>query len=435
MIHAGDCLDVLPTLDVASIDAIVADPPYGIGFMGHEWDQPGEFGPVSRNGRPRPFASGTDHRELERQVARSQRRASQRGPASGAGHRRDRAAAAEGEPPRPDAMQAGRYDLSPTATRRYQAWCEAWAAAALRVAKPGAHMLVFGGTRTYHRLVAGIEDAGWEIRDCLVWAYAQGFPKSLNLPGGLGTALKPAWEPIVLARRPLIGSVAVNVAALGTGALNIDGTRIPVGDAAYTRNHSGDRGHAGTRTPEQDGATDISAGGGSASALGRWPPNLLLTDPIFDGGTDGVVGGGEQSGGGNPRWQSPDASAGQYGGYAGGETGKVPMDTAGTYSRFFVIPKADRAEREPVIALTASRTNTHPTVKPIDLMRHLVRLVTPPGGTVLDPFLGSGTTALAAELEGFGWIGIEREAEYVAIAEARLNGTQRGLGLAFEPTG
>lgn len=192
----------------------------------------------------------------------------------------------------------------------------------------------------------------------------------------------------------------------------------------------------------------------STESVGRWPSNVLLTDPIFDGDVPGVVGGGYTSSG----FMAAGSSIGI--GYGGGPGGEALADTygdSGTYSRFFLVPKADRAEREPLLpsglvqrhgpTLGISnvddwtngsgnpgkppqpRRNAHPTVKPLDLMRHLVRLVTPTGGTVLDPFLGSGTTALAAEMEGFQWIGIEREAEYIAIAEARLNGTQRGLGL------
>jgi hypothetical protein len=269
-----------------------------------------------------------------------------------------------------------------------------------------------------------------------------------------------------MARKPLVGTVAVNVLRYGTGALNIDATRIPTGDGDYDH-------------PGNENATASRLGFGSVgrqippNALGRWPANVILTDPIFDGGVEGVVGGGATVPGGQ--------TAGQFESRSGFGGGVINADyhDSGTYSRFYLIPKADRADREPVLgglptsSLNAvadyqpliprcecgpvgmtlaqtghpkcghpremwkwvpgkpkARANLHPTVKPTDLMRHLVRLVTPPGGTVLDPFLGSGTTALAAELEGFPWLGIEREAEYVAIAEARLNGTQRGLGLS-----
>ncbi len=422
MIHHGDCVEVMATMGAESVDAIVTDPPYGLGFMGKEWDSIGDTG---RGARARV------------------ERADEVTP-TGRGH----------------TTSAGPYlaagvDSLRSAGRPYQEWCERWAREAYRVAKPGAHLLAFGGTRTYHRLAAAIEDARWEIRDCLVWAYASGFPKSLNLDGdwqGWGTALKPAWEPIVMARKPLVGTVRANVERHGTGALNIDGCRIPSephdasrdGEATSSTRY-GDRGIGFQPTPGPRGG----------DALGRWPANVILTDPIFDGDTPGVVGGGTQSGGGNPprRISEPGDGVTMRKGWRGGETGLTPVDTSGTYSRFFLIPKADRADREPVLgglderrvssrpdgrqwdipgSRSKSRQNYHPTVKPVDLMRHLVRLVTPPGGLVLDPFLGSGTTALACEMEGLRWVGIEREAEYVAIAEARLNGTQRGLGLAVE---
>jgi site-specific DNA-methyltransferase (adenine-specific) len=304
---------------------------------------------------------------------------------------------------------------------------ETWAAM-LQVAKPGAYLLAFGGTRTYHRMVVAIEDGGWLIRDCLVWVYAQGFPKSR-------ANLKPAWEPIVLARKrgPL-------------RRLAIDACRIPATDNKTFDRHAGDRSRDHYRT----GTTDA----GRPTDLGRWPANVILTDPIFDGGVEGVVGGGETgtSSGGGLHAAGKFEHQGRGASWVSEPQERVGFGDDGTYSRFFLIPKADRDDREPVLGgpvgtvvsvwggadddltpgkkSTIPRRNTHPTVKPTELMRHLVRLVTPAGGTVLDPFLGSGTTAIAAELEGFPWIGIEREAEYVAIAEARLNGTQRGMGLA-----
>jgi site-specific DNA-methyltransferase (adenine-specific) len=439
LIH-GDCIEVMAGMDAESIDAIVTDPPYGLGFMGKAWDSPAGAASWTEAGT----ALGIDHlRTTER---------------SGS-------------------MKAGKYDRSISAARGYQAWCEAWATEALRVAKPGAHLLAFGGTRTYHRLACAIEDAGWEIRDCLVWAYASGFPKSAN-PGrqhdlaecrrtgmhrddpehvclmvapeawyGLGTALKPAWEPIALARKPLRGTVAANVQRYGTGVLTIDGCRIGT-----------DGGSAGAGAGA--GAIVFSDGLNGPRAvpvpgMGRWPANLILTDELFDGDTPGVVGGGTSGGMGVARILRRGTSTGSgmgYGSSSPEDAAEVGYGDSGTYSRFFIIPKAARAEREPIglrdfearretahrrtgdmdtpyLRGETMRRNTHPTVKPLDLMRHLVRLVTPPGGTVLDPFLGSGTTALAAEMEGFRWIGIEKEAEYVAIAEARLNGTQRGMGL------
>jgi DNA modification methylase len=434
-LHHGDCLAILPTLEAESIDAIVTDPPYGLEFMGKGWDRLTDIpdrdqGPRGRN-------------------------------AYGGWH------GSPGSDP-----------------RKMQDWHEAWAREAFRVAKPGAHLLAFGGTRTYHRLASAIEDAGWEIRDTLVWAYASGFPKSLDvskaidkaagaerekvasgapvkrmIPGadqnrtgdwtknngreyqpgvelpatdaarewqGWGTALKPAWEPIVMARKPLRGTVAGNVQAYGTGALNIDGCRIGTeggGTNCTNRDHAGRcQGHGNAER-----STENATVHGPESSGARWPANVILTDPIFDGDTPGVVGGGETTSGAmGPvrRSTAPLFSVGHD------LTYETPGDS-GTYSRFFLIPKAPRRDREPgnPDGISPLRVNTHPTVKPSRLMRHLVRLVTPPGGVVLDPFLGSGTTALACQAEGFDWVGIEREAEYVAIAEARLNGTQKGLSL------
>jgi DNA modification methylase len=501
MIHVGDLLDVLPTLEPDTFDAVITDPPYGIGFMGHEWDQSGSFAATGR------------------------------GPTATPGHYRERDARFVGDhtktTARATSMEAGRYDLSLTSNRKYQDWCRAWGEQLLRVTKPGGHALVFGSTRTYHRLAAGLEDAGWEIRDCLCWAYASGFPKSLDVGkaidrhlgatrevvgqrhvtnanqgkggGGLGhgdlvggtvvagdidvtapatpealkwdgwgTALKPAWEPIVVARKPFKGSIARNVLERGTGALNIDAARIPYESEADLANTVADGSAWARRSPETrgawPGAAAINVGETRDLAgddKGRWPANLALTDALFDGGVPEIVGGGMAAPGAS--WEDRIKEPGHGPAILAGQTqrGRIPLEAV-SYSRFFLIPKASRSDREPVLrgqlrpverrtmghGLTgvsgdrtgngtaaplemgkAERENLHPTVKPLELMRHLVRLVSPPGAVILDPFLGSGTTALAAELEGFAWIGVEREAEYVAIAEARLNGAQRGMGL------
>lgn len=291
----------------------------------------------------------------------------------------------------------------------YGKWCEQWAREAYRVLKPGGHLLAFGGSRTYHRLASGIEDAGFEIRDQLMWVYASGFPKSQNLDGewsGWGTALKPAHEPIVLARKPLVGTVAANMQAYGTGALNIDDCRMEgVPPSVPQPRFANVSGHAYLfRTPE-------GRNGDMSSASGRWPANVLLTDPVFDGSAEDVVGGGMARSAKTP------AAPGWKGGGIFGESGQGPIyaDT-GTYSRFFLIPKAPKRER------TSDKgvRSPHPTQKPEQLIRHLVRLITPPGGLVLDPFLGSGTLGVVCQEIGIRWIGIEREEAYADWAEQRI---------------
>lgn len=370
-LYLGDCLTVMAELPAESIDAIVTDPPYGLKFMGKTWD----------HGVPAtPF------------------------------------------------------------------WSEMY-----RLAKPGAYLLAFGGTRTVHRIATNIEDAGWIIRDMLVWGYASGFPK--------GRAnLKPAWEPIVMARKP--GPLR---------HLAIDECRIP-GAEDGSRNRPPSRLGSDTTYAQDEWTRTAIVERNDTTGLGRWPANVILTysdvclvtglEPpscqehlqcptaIFDGGIEGVVGGGETGSGMFPHTTAESMSG--IGGYSD-PLGERTTDS-GTYSRFFLIPKADRAERERGLSGTpvhvsertrgdnrewdipgshsGPRLNHHPTVKPIELMRHLVRLVTPSGGTVLDPFLGSGTTALAASEEGFHCIGIEREADYLDIARGRLIATPMGMGLS-----
>jgi DNA modification methylase len=483
-IYHGDCREVMQTLHPESVDSIVSDPPYGLSFMGKGWDHgvPGE-----------------------------------------------------------------------------EFWTEA-----LRVAKPGAHLLAFGGTRTYHRLACAIEDAGWEIRDCVMWVYGSGFPKSHDVskaidkrgggssltteigaaikaarisrgvsvteadrlycggstlwtwyegrpagqqlptpvvmaaivrdwpelavyaeaiaeadrekigerdgsllavaPGqdndrsssvlditapatdaarrwsGWGTALKPAWEPIIVARKPLCGTVAENVLKHGTGGINVDGCR--VGTEEVTIN------------TWNDGAKPFGGGAGHAytgrTVQGRWPANL-----IHDG-SDEVVGLFPETTSGSRKAGRHVVAGGQgrYGLFNEGDLPEVVGDS-GSVARFFYCAKASKADRDEGcegleerenasgnygtkgVNLTRKdggenrvlpRRNNHPTVKPTALMRYLCRLVTPPGGVVLDPFTGSGSTGKAAILEGFRFIGIEREAEYVEIAKARIAAVEAGAG-------
>ena len=400
----GDCRDSMRGMAENSIDAIVSDPPYGLGFMGKGWDH------------------GVPGAEF---------------------------------------------------------WQEA-----LRVAKPGAYLLAFGGTRTFHRLTVAIEDAGWEIRDCIMWVYGSGFPKSHDVSKGIdkaagaerevvgiglhaahrqsrpfgqgatqdegidsrtitaaateaakqwngwGTALKPAWEPIIVARKPLTGTVAENVGQYGTGGINIDGCRVGTSGAS---NHgsttgSGQNGIYGTFRPMQ--AVDYGKG--------RWPANL-----IHDGSEE-VVG------------LFPDVD-GTYGmkkvegghRFIVGDTETVQkfdrgFQDSGSAARFFYCAKANQQDRNegcenlppkrdsdrtledgvggdnPRNRSNNARRNHHPCVKPTALMRYLCRLVTRPGGIVLDPFMGSGSTGKGAVSEGFSFVGCELDPEYIEIARARI---------------
>lgn len=322
-------------------------------------------------------------------------------------------------------------------------------AEALRVLKPGGHILAFGGTRTYHRLAVAIEDAGFEIRDCLFWLYGSGFPKSHDIQkngagdawSGWGTALKPACEPIVMGRKPLARghSVAANVLRYGTGAVNIDACRVGMAAddlAATTR--SGEYG--ATKT----GVVDFGTAGQMRqpiNASGRFPANVL-----HDGSDEVVALFPEQRGGGPPPRRGADGERNTYGSFGGQETvesGGVGA-TSGNAARFFYCAKASRHDRDegcehlppqvadeghkiprselddPRRAGTVPRSNFHPTVKPTDLMRWLCRLVTPPGGIVFDPFTGSGSTGKAALLEGFRFIGAELTPAYIPVAFARL---------------
>ena len=295
--------------------------------------------------------------------------------------------------------------------------------------KPGAHLLAFGGTRTFHRLACAIEDSGFEIRDCIMWVYGTGFPKShdvskaidraasssdpkaptVSAPAtdaakqwdGWGTALKPAWEPIIVARKPFDGTVAENVQRHGTGALNIDGCRVATSDG-YSEN-AVTQGVNTARTswePRQVRRTF------EPSRSGRWPANL-----IHDG-SDEVVGLFPESKSCNSPSSARSTSIYRPG--MGAYQGQGPLypGDSGSAARFFYCAKANKKER--------GEGNDHPTVKPLALMRYLCRLVTPPGGVILDPFMGSGSTLVAAKAEGFRSIGIDLEPHYCKIAERRL---------------
>ena len=373
----GDCLDKLRELDDNSVDSIVTDPPYGLSFMGKRWD----------------------------------------------------------------------YDVPSK-----EVWTEC-----MRVLKPGGYLLSFGGSRTYHRMAVEIEDAGFEIRDQIMWVYGSGFPKSHNVGKavdkllgndnseweGWGTALKPAHEPIVMARKPFKGTVANNVMTYGTGAINIDGCRVGTGTGEVKTveypDITGDNYNQGKSNYSERGKVIREV-----KDQGRYPANF-----IHDGSDEVVELFPDKAGSlfNGTRTKFNDGGSGNT---IKGTKGKPGMsngyiDEPGSAARFFYCAKASKKDRnagcegmpekDVVTFATANGTsgkasslsegrdtkyqNNHPTVKPNALMRYLCRLVTRPGGVVLDPFMGSGSTGRAALEEGFSFIGIEREPEYFAIAEAR----------------
>jgi DNA modification methylase len=503
-VRHGDCLDVLRELPDCSVDSVVTDPPYGLEFMGKEWDAPWK-------------ADGTVLHD----------------PSEVGGFQ-------DGNGGNPYSRSRVRFGFG----LGFQQWCEQWAAECLRVLKPGGHLLAFGGSRTYHRLTSGVEDAGFEIRDCITWHFGSGFPKSLdvskaidrrpgvvhhrqfaaelrqareqaglstmdvseavmetssgacwnwenhqfpsaavwprlrdllsmdgekwdpifaeaerkevgtirnNQPGGTsafaqggigayvrgdtteravlsaegvtpdaqrwqgwGTALKPATEFIVVARKPLTGTVAATVLEHGTGALNIDACRVglPHGDPLHD-GITGRDGRAVDTTEQGWGfkAVDRAAG------LGRWPANVVFDE--HQAAALDEMSGERPSGKPQNRYTSGD----KFGGTPYGEgleqrtgwaTSPGYVDDGGA-SRFFYVAKADATERPRV------NGTSHPTVKPLALMRWLVRLVTPPGGTVLEPFAGSGTTVEACIVEGFRCIAIEKTDEYLPLIMARIH--------------
>lgn len=421
-IHNQDCLHRMRLMETNSVDAIVTDPPYELGFMGKKWDSTG----IAFN-------------------------------------------------------------------------VEVWEQA-LRVLKPGGHLLAFGGSRTWHRLAVAIEDAGFEVRDSIAWLYGSGFPKSLDISKaidkaagaerevvgsytvggtaakgkhkgraaadsdegsaagytkelsitapatpeaeqwqGWGTALKPAFEPVVVARKPLVGTVAANVLKFGTGGLNIDGTRIGTNG-----------GTAGADAGPSNGIYGEGLNGRRGEpveGLGRWPANVILDETTAE-----LL--NQQSGVTVSKSANRGLmNSGSFGGTA--DTGPTPKagtesvrghDDVGGASRFFYVAKASKRDRneglqdlearlkigysysdqpnDPANGMFKDREtqarNFHPTVKPTALMRYLIRLVTPAGGTVFDPFTGSGSTGKAALLEGFNFIGTELNPDYIPIINARL---------------
>jgi len=342
--YLGDCLEILPTLAENSVDAILTDPPYGLEFMGKDWDHgvPGV-----------PF----------------------------------------------------------------------WAAA-LRVAKPGAMLLAFGGTRTHHRLACGIEDAGWEIRDCIMVGIVQ---KPCDVPitapatdaarlwQGWGTALKPAWEPIIVAMKPLDGTFAANAEKWGVAGLNVDGCRVGIDPAVDDMLRTVERKPRVTQTWEEgSGFKNETNSQTGVPQSGRWPANV-----VHDGSEE-VLAGFPQTTSGAMRRPYKYTNSGTSMGTPSGETRQIHGPDSGSASRFFYCAKASRAER--------GEGNKHPTVKPLALMEWLCRLVsTPTGGLVLDPFMGSCTTGLACMKNGQKFIGIEKDVESFETACERIAKTPVAL--------
>jgi site-specific DNA-methyltransferase (adenine-specific) len=417
----GDCLERLKELADESVDSIVTDPPYGLEFMGKQWDSftTRDGFRRSRNqndvGRNNVFArtsakapeyyTGADFSKPgigERETGwpsltgRNTKRCGDCGLLIGHGD-----SPCKCETPRV-------VSLLPERMHAFQAYMTPIFKECLRVLKPGGHLLAFGGSRTYHRLASAIEDAGFEIRDQIMWLYGQGFPKSKNLDGeweGWGTALKPAHEPIAMARKPLVGTVAANVAQHRTGAINIAESRVPSeGGKEREGEESQDKRYT------ESGSTNFAAlpGPRGGDPAGRWPANV-----IHDG-SDEVVSLFPDSKGQQGDVRGTESShTGDENTVCYGEYGRVPFakrSDSGSAARFFYCAKANKKDR--------GEGNNHPTVKPTELMRYLIKLVTPPAGTVLDPFMGSGSTG--KEMDGFRFIGIEKEQPYLEIAQQRV---------------
>ena len=274
---------------------------------------------------------------------------------------------------------------------------------AYKLLKPGGHLLAFSASRNYHRMAVAIEDAGFEIRDQLMWLYGSGFPKSHNLDDGWGTALKPAHEPIVMARKSIEGTNKNNREKYGTGGINIDGCRIEGNDAKYPDTNP-DFKDVGAKSKEAIGIDKLSFGQTENVKRKRANRNPRTDESVFNKSTTGFRSETQEFADADPRGRFP---------------ANVMHDGLDeSWAKYFYCPKTSKSERH-----NSAIKNTHPTVKPVELMKYLCRLVTPKDGTVLDPFMGSGSTGMAAKDEGFDFIGIEKEREYYEIAEARIKKT------------
>jgi len=417
-LHAGKMEEVLKQYTDNHFDSCVTDGPYGIGFMGKEWD----------TFKSEYKIDNWDY-SSDPKIGRAQ--------------------------------VAGKYDQSIEANRKFQQWFYERALDIYRVLKPGGYFISFCSPRTYHRMVCGIEDAGFEIRDQIFWVFASGFPKSSNQHGdweGWGTALKPAHEPILVARKPLIGTVPQNLTEFGTGAMNINACRIP-GEPWFYGNQpklNGARYQPGQLTPTERHAENIHGG-----QDGRWPANL-----IHDG-SDEVKALFPESKGqqGDLMNHSKDRESpnGIFGKMSAARNFEARGDSGSAarffkscqfdeedieFARMYYCAKTSRTDRNEGCehlesgplnwssgdqnpgsfqseGTDRSSPNNHPTVKPTDLMRYLIKLVTRPGGHVLDPFCGSGSTGKAAMLERMIFTGIDMDPHNIEISEARIRWAQK----------
>ena len=406
-VYHGDCLEVMDKIEKCSVDSIVTDPPYHLTSI------------VKRFGKEdaAPAKHGTDG-----VFVRSSK-----------------------------GFMGKEWDGGDIAFQ-VETWRKCY-----ELLKPGGHMIAFSGSRTYHRMAVAIEDAGFEIRDQCIWLYGSGFPKSHNIGNGWGTALKPAHEPMVLARKPLSEkSVADNVDKFGTGAINIEACRIE-GEVKHPDTMPDFR-DQGEQSKAAIGVDKLSFGQTSNAKrkqlsdsdlvdnqTGRWPSNVMHD-------------GSEQIQEIFPETSSTEVSRQRThkGIWTAGELADTEQfmpayGDQGNASRYFYCAKTSKDERNSGLhgrhqgqyssdgrakeienAYQRNKSvsaNTHPTVKPVELMRYLVRLVTPKGGVILDPFMGSGSTGMGAREEDFSFIGIEKEREYYEIAKARIKNVKPQLKL------
>ena len=374
-VYNGDCLEVMEKIDKCSVDSVVTDPPYHLTSIvqrfGKEGSAPAQFGTDGAFARASKGFMGKE------------------------------------------------WDGGDIAFQA-NTWRKCY-----ELLKPGGHLIAFSGSRTYHRMACAIEDAGFEIRDQCIWLYGSGFPKSHNIGNGWGTALKPAHEPMVLARKPLSEkSVADNVMQYGTGAINIDACRVG-GQSEDTERKKvvrKARTADGVWTDDNSGMKSEGSEFADADPRGRWPSNVMhdgseQVQEIFPETSSTEVS--------RERTHKGIWTAGEL---ADTEQFMPAYGDQGNASRYFYCAKTSKEERKFGLGGEVA-ANTHPTVKPVELMRYLVRLITPKGGVVLDPFMGSGSTGMAAREEDYSFIGIEKESEYYEIAKARIKNVKPQLKL------